>query len=48
MCPIRLGYQPPDSSTFLSGEISHQQPGNITFLLEKISSSHQPPAKRTG
>jgi hypothetical protein len=31
--PVRLAYQPPTSSTFLS---------------EQISTSHQPPAKRTG
>jgi hypothetical protein len=28
--PIRLAYQPPGSSTFLSEQISHQQPANRT------------------
>jgi hypothetical protein len=39
---IRLAYQPPDSSIFLSEQISHQQPANGTFLSEQISTSHQP------
>jgi hypothetical protein len=46
--PVRLAYQPPASSTFLSEEISHQQPANSTFLSKQISTSHQPPANRTG
>jgi hypothetical protein len=46
--PVRLAYQPPASSTFLSEQISHQQPANSTFLSEQTSTSHQPPAKRTG
>jgi hypothetical protein len=46
--PIRLAYQPPASSAFLSEQISHQQPASSTFLSEQISTSHQPPAKRTG
>jgi hypothetical protein len=46
--PIRLAYQPPASSTFLSKQTSHQQSANSTFLSEQISTSHQPPAKRTG
>jgi hypothetical protein len=46
--PVRLAYQPPASSTFLSEQISHQQPASSTFLLEQTSTSHQPPAKRTG
>jgi hypothetical protein len=25
-CPVRLAYQPPASSNFLSEQISHQQP----------------------
>jgi hypothetical protein len=45
---VRLDYQPPASSTFLSEQISHQQPANSTFLSEQTSTSHQPPAKRTG
>jgi hypothetical protein len=43
-----LAYQPPANSTFLSQQISHQQPVSSTFLLEQTSTSHQPPAKRTG
>jgi hypothetical protein len=46
--PVRLAYQPPASSTFLSEQISHQQPANSTFLSEQTSTSHQPPANRTG
>jgi hypothetical protein len=46
--PVRLAYQPPASSTFLSQQINHQQPANSTFLSEQTSTSHQPPAKRTG
>jgi hypothetical protein len=46
--PVRLAYQPPASSTFLSEQTSHQQPGNSTFLSEQTSTSHQPPAIRTG
>jgi hypothetical protein len=47
MRPVRLAYQPPASSTFLSEQINHQQPANNTFLSEQISTSHKPPAKRT-
>jgi PKD repeat protein len=43
-----LTYQPPASSTFLSEQISHQQPASSTFLSEQTSTSHQPPANRTG
>jgi hypothetical protein len=39
--PVRLAYQPPASSTFLSEQISCQQSA-------RISTSHQPSAKRTG
>jgi hypothetical protein len=46
--PVRLAYQPPASSTFLSEQTSHQQPASSTFLSEQISTSHQPPANRTG
>jgi hypothetical protein len=45
---VRLAYQPPASSTFLSEQTSHQQPANSTFLSEQTSISHQPPAKQTG
>jgi hypothetical protein len=45
---VRSAYQPPASSTFLSGQTSHQQSAISTFLSEQISTSHQPPAKRTG
>jgi hypothetical protein len=43
-----LAYQPPASSIFLSEQTSHKQPASSTFLSEQISTSHQPPAKRTG
>jgi hypothetical protein len=46
--PVRLAYQPPASSTFLSEQTSHQQSASSTFLSEQTSTSHQPPAKRTG
>jgi hypothetical protein len=46
--PVRSAYQLPASSTFLSEQTSHQQSANSTFLSEQISTSHQPPAKRTG
>jgi hypothetical protein len=46
--PVRLAYQPPASSIFLSEQTSHQQSASSTFLSEQISTSHQPPAKRTG
>jgi hypothetical protein len=41
---LRLAYQPPASSTFLSEQINHQQPANSTFLSKQTSTSHQPPA----
>jgi hypothetical protein len=44
---IRLTYQLPVSSTFLSEQTSHQQPASSTFLSEQTSTSHQPPGKRT-
>jgi hypothetical protein len=37
--PVRLAYQPPASSTFLSEQTSRQQ-ANRTFLSEQISNSH--------
>jgi hypothetical protein len=43
-----LAYQPLASSTFLSQQTSNQQSADNTFLSEQISTSHQPPAKRTG
>jgi hypothetical protein len=46
--PVRLAYQPPANSTFLSEQISHQQLASSTFLSEQTSNSHQPAAKRTG
>jgi hypothetical protein len=49
----RLAYQPPvylppASSIFLSQQTSHQQPTSSTLLSEQTSTSHQPPANRTG
>jgi hypothetical protein len=46
--PVRLAYQPTASSTFLSQQSSHQQSASSTFISEQISTSHRPPAKRTG
>jgi hypothetical protein len=46
--PVRLSYQPPASSTFLSEQISHQQLASSTFFSEQTSTIHQPPVKRTG
>jgi hypothetical protein len=40
--PIRLAYQPPVSSTFLSEQTNHQQPASSIFLSQQISISHQP------
>jgi hypothetical protein len=40
--PVRLSYQPPANSTFLSEQINHQQPASNTFLSEQTSTSHQP------
>jgi hypothetical protein len=37
--PVRLAYQPPLSSTFLSEQISHQQSASSTFLSEQTSTS---------
>jgi hypothetical protein len=42
--PVRLAYQVPANSTFLSEQTSHQQPVISTFLSEQTSTSHQPPA----
>jgi hypothetical protein len=39
---VRLAYQPPVKSTFLSEQTSHQQPDSSTFLSEQMSNSHQP------
>jgi hypothetical protein len=44
---VRLAYQPPANSTFLSEQTDHQQSANSIFFSEEISTSHQPPAKRT-
>jgi hypothetical protein len=46
--PVRLAYQPPASSTFLSEQTSHQQPASSTLLSEQTSTSHQPQTNRTG
>jgi hypothetical protein len=39
---------PSANDTFLSQQTSHQQSASSIFLSEKISISHQPPAKRAG
>jgi hypothetical protein len=46
--PCSLGLSTPASSTFLSEQTSHQQPASSTILSEQTSTSHQPPANRTG
>jgi hypothetical protein len=48
--PVRLAYQPPASSTFLSEQTSHQQPANSNFLSEqnKLAISHQPNEQAVG
>jgi hypothetical protein len=46
--PVRLAYQAPASSTFLSEQTSHHQPASSTFLPEQTSTNHQTPANRTG
>jgi hypothetical protein len=40
-----ISHQP--NSTFLSEQISHQQPANSSFLSEQTNTSRQPPPKRT-
>jgi hypothetical protein len=45
--PVRSAYQPPASGTFLSEQTSHQPLASSIFLSEQISTSRQPPAKRT-
>jgi hypothetical protein len=45
---VRSTYQPPASSTFLSEQTNHQRPASSTLLSEETSTSHQPPANRTG
>jgi hypothetical protein len=44
---IRLAYQPPASSTFLSEQTQPPATSQQYFSLRTISTSHQPPAKRT-
>jgi hypothetical protein len=43
-----LAYQPPDSNTFLSEQTSHQQAASSIFLLEQISTNHQPNEQAAG
>jgi hypothetical protein len=38
---VRLAYQPPANSIFLSEQTSHQQPASRTFLSERTITSHQ-------
>jgi hypothetical protein len=40
-----INHQP---TLLLSEQTSHQQSVSNTFLSEQTSTSHQPPAKRTG
>jgi hypothetical protein len=37
--PVRLAYQPPANSTFLSEQISHQQSVSSTFSQNKSASA---------
>jgi hypothetical protein len=37
---VRLVYQPPASSTFLSERTTNQQSASSTFLSEQISTRH--------
>jgi hypothetical protein len=48
LCAVRLPYQPPAYDTFLLEQTNHQQSVSSTFLSEQTSTSHQPPATRTG
>jgi hypothetical protein len=45
--PVRSTYGTPVNGTFLSEQTSNQQSVSSTFFSEQISTSHQPPAKRT-
>jgi hypothetical protein len=46
--PVRLAYQPPVSSTFLSEQTNHQQPVTSTTILSgQTNINNQPPAKQT-
>jgi hypothetical protein len=38
---VRLAYQPPASSAFISEQTSYQQSASNTFLPEQISTSHR-------
>jgi hypothetical protein len=43
--PVRLAYQPPASSTFLSQETSHQQPAATSQQYSSLrTNQHQPSA----
>jgi hypothetical protein len=42
-----MAYHPPANNTFLSEQTSRQQLASSTFS-QQISTSHQPPTKRTG
>jgi hypothetical protein len=45
--PVRLAYQSPASSTFISEQTSHHQPANSILLSEQTSTNHHQPAERT-
>jgi hypothetical protein len=42
--PVRLAYQPPASSTFLSQQTSHQQPATSQQYFSLRTNQHQPSA----
>jgi hypothetical protein len=48
LTPRSLGLSATSQQYFFSQQISHQQPASSTFLSQQTSTSHQPPAKRTG
>jgi hypothetical protein len=37
---VRMAYHPLNSSTFISEQINHQLPTNITFLSEQINTNN--------
>jgi hypothetical protein len=44
---VCLAYHPLANNAFLSEQTSHPSPTSNTFLSEQISTSNQPPPKRT-
>jgi hypothetical protein len=44
--PVRLAYQPPVISTFLSQQTSHQQPTTSQYYFSLRTNQHQPSATK--